>query len=56
MCPLKDLQKLFMRSLLLHTSCLFSMHGIVDIEKPDEIRSFIFAVDELSELYLHPSI
>ena len=29
---------------------------IVDIEKPDGIRSFTFAVDEFSELFLHPSI
>ena len=30
--------------------------NIVDIEKPDGICSFIFVVDDLSELFLHPSI
>ena len=29
---------------------------IVDIEKPDGICLLTFAVDEFSELFLHPSI
>ena len=30
--------------------------GVIDIEKPDEISSLTFAVDEFSELFLHSSI
>ena len=29
---------------------------ILDIEKPDEICSLTFVVDEFSELFLHPPI
>ena len=38
---------------------LFSMllnDDIVDIEKPDAICSLTFAVNQFSELFLHPSI
>ena len=48
-----------MESLLLYTSCLFSIHfndDIVDIKKPDEIFSLNFVVDEFSGLFLNPSI
>ena len=48
-----------MQSLPLYTPCLFSMllnDDIVDIEKPDLICLLTFAVDEFSELFLHPSI
>ena len=58
-CSLKKLQNFFMQSLLLYTSCLFSMllnDDIVDIEKPDGICSLTFVVDEFSALFLHPSI
>ena len=29
---------------------------VVDIEKPDGVCSSSFAVDEFSELFLHPSV
>ena len=29
---------------------------LVGIEKPDQISSLTFVVDELSELFLHPSV
>ena len=50
----KDSQNLFMQSLLLYRSSLFSMllnDDIVDIEKPDGLFSGLF-----SGLFLHPSI
>ena len=46
-------------SLPLCISCLFSMllnEDTVDIEKPDGISSLTFDVDEVSGLFLHPSI
>ena len=58
-CSLKISQNFFMQSLLLYTSCLFSIllsEDIVDIEKPDGICSLTFVVDEFSRLFLHPSI
>ena len=58
-CSLKDSQKFFMQSSLLHTSCLFSMlfnDDIVDIEKPEGICSPTFVRDEFSGKVLHPSI
>ena len=48
-CFLKDSQNLFMKTLPLYTSCLFSMllnDDIVDIEKPDGICSLTFVVNE----------
>ena len=48
-----------MQSLPLYISCLFAMllnDDIVDIEKLDGICSLTFVVDELSGLFLHPSI
>ena len=37
--------------------CFLFLNGnIVDIEKPNEICSLTFAVDECSGLYLHPSV
>ena len=56
---LKGLQNFFMKSLPLYTSCLFTMllsDDIVDIEKPDRICSFTFVVNEISGLFLHPSV
>ena len=56
-CSLKNLQNIFMQSLSLHASCLFSMllnDDILDTEKPDGICSFTFVVDEFSGLFLHP--
>ena len=58
-CSLKDLQNFFIQSLILYTSCLFSIllnDDIVDIEKPDEIYSPTFVVDEFLGLFLHLSI
>ena len=54
-----DSQKLFMQSLPLYTSCLFSMplnDDLVDIGKPDGICSLTFLIDHFSGLFLHPSI
>ena len=48
-----------MQSLVPYTSWLFSMllnDNIVDIEKPDEACSSTFIVDDLSGLFIHPSI
>ena len=59
MCSVKDSQNVFIQSLLLYTSCLFSMlwnGGIVDIKKPDGICLPTFVVYKFSGLYLHPSI
>ena len=45
----------FMQSLPFYTSCLFSMflnYDIVDIERPDEIFSASFVVDEFLRLCL----
>ena len=52
-------RNLFMESLPLYTSSLFSMLLVddnVDIEKPDGICSLTFVVDESSGLFLHPSV
>ena len=56
---LKDSQSFFMQSLLLFTSCFFSIllnDDIVEIEKPDGISLPAFAVDEFSGLFSHQSI
>ena len=56
---LKNSQNFFIKSLPLYTLSLFPMllnEDIVDIEKPDGICLFTFAVDEFSRLLLHPSI
>ena len=56
---LKDPQNFFIQSLHLYTSCLCSMSlndDIVDNEKPEAISSPAFVVDEISGLFLHPSI
>ena len=48
-----------MQSFHLYTLYLFSMFlnsDIVDIEKLDGVFSFTFVVNELSGLFLHPSI
>ena len=48
-----------MQSLPLYASCLISMllnDDMLDIEKPNGICSPTFVVDELSGLFLHPSI
>ena len=48
-----------MQSLLLFTSCLFSMplnDDIVDIENLDGICSLTFVIHEFSGIFLHPSI
>ena len=48
-----------MQSLILYTSCLFSMllnDDIVDIEKSDGICLPISVADEFSGLFLHSSI
>ena len=58
-CSRKDLQNFFMQSRPLYTSCLFFMSlndDIVDIEKPDEICSLTFVLDELSGLFIYPSM
>ena len=57
-CSPKDSQN-FMQSLLLYTSCSFSMLLIddtVDVEKLDGIYLLTFVVDEFWGLFLHPSI
>ena len=58
-CVFKDLQNFSTQSLPLYTSCLVPMllnEDIVGIEKPDRICSLTFAVDEFSELFVHPSV
>ena len=58
-CCLKNSQKFFMHSSPLYIFCLFFMllnKDIVDIEKSVGICLFTFVVDELSRLFLHPSI
>ena len=48
-----------MQSLPLYTSCLLSMalnDNIVDTEKPYEIYSPTFLVNDFSGLFLHPSV
>ena len=52
-CSLKDSQKLFMQSLSLYTSCLFSILLNNDTKKPDGIYSPNFVVDDFSGLFLH---
>ena len=55
-CSLKYSQNVFMQSLPLYISFLFSMSlndDIVDIEKPDE---YTFVVDDFSGLFLHPLV
>ena len=57
-CFCKDSQNVIIQSLPLYTTCLFSMllnDNSVDIEKPDELCSITFAVDQFSRLFLHPS-
>ena len=56
-CFLKGSPKIHIT--ILYTSSLFFMflnNYIVDIERPDEIRSLTLVVDDFSELFLHPSI
>ena len=56
MCSLKVSQKIFMQSLPLYRFCLFSMllnGDIVDIEKPGEICSPTFVVDDDSRLSIN---
>ena len=58
-CSLTDSQNVFVYSLPLYTSCVFSMllnNDIVDTEKPHGISSRAFVVDEFSGLFLLPSI
>ena len=58
-CPLKNSHSFFMQSLPLYTSCLLSMllnDDIGGIEKPNDICSPAFDVNEFSGLFLHPSI
>ena len=57
-CSLKDSKNFFIKSLLLYISFLLSVllnEDIVDIQKPG-IFSPTFVVNELSGLFLHPSI
>ena len=52
-------QNVFIQSLPVYTLHLFSMllnEDLVGIEKPDQISSLTFVIDELSELFLHQSI
>ena len=52
-------KKIFVQSLPLYTSCLFSISlndNIVDIEKPYGICSFSSAEDDFSGLFLHPPL
>ena len=52
-------QNVFIQSLPVYTLHLFSMllnEDLVGIEKPDQLSSLTFVIDELSELFLHPSI
>ena len=54
-CSLKDLQNFFIESLLLYTSCLYSMllnEDVVDIEKPNGTCSLTLVKDEISGLFL----
>ena len=58
-CSFKDSQNVFVQSLPLYTSCLFSMllnDDIVETEKSDRMCSLIFAVEEISALFSHLSI
>ena len=58
-CSVKNSKYLSIRSLPLHSSCLFPMllnEDIVDIEEPDGIYLLHFFSDEFSGLFLHPSI
>ena len=58
-CSLKESENVFIQSLPLYISCLFSMllnEDIADIEKPDGICSLTFVVDKFLGLFLHPSI
>ena len=58
-CSLKDSQNFFMKSLPLYLSSLFSTSSnnyIVGTEKPDRICSLTFVLDNISRLFLHPSI
>ena len=55
-CSLKNSQNVFIQSLPLYISWLFSMllnKDIVDIEKPAGICSLTFVVDEFSGLFWH---
>ena len=58
-CSLKDSQNVLMQSLPLYTSSLFSMvlnEDIEDLEKPDEICSLAFVVDDFQDFfYIHQS-
>ena len=36
--------------------CILLSEDIVDIEKPDEIYSLTFVVNQFSGLFLHPSV
>ena len=61
MRSLKVSQNFFVQSLLLYTSCLFSMllnNDIVEFEKPDGIYLLTFVADEfLGIFYIHlPSL
>ena len=52
-------KKIFVQSLPLYTSCLFSMSlndNIVDIEKSYGICSLSSAEDDFSGLFLHPPL
>ena len=49
-----QIQSFFIQSLLLYTSWLFHMllnDNMVDIEKPNEICSIAFVVDEFSDYF-----
>ena len=57
-CSLKDLQNFFIESLLLYTSCLYSMllnEDVVDIEKPNGTCSLTLVKDEFSVFLIHES-
>lgn len=59
MCSLKDSENLFMQSLPLYATCLFSIHlndDIVNNQKSDGISLATFSVDEFSGLFLLPSV
>ena len=59
MCSFNNSQNFFIQSLPVYTLHLFSMllnEDLVGIEKPDQISSLTFVIDELSELFLHLSI
>ena len=59
-CTLKNLQNFFMKSLPLHTSCLYFMllnEDILDTEKPDGICSLTYRLSIILHLlFLHPKI